>query len=244
MEIKQLDDRIPLVLWSGGLDSTYTLLRELEQGDVDVLEISFKNVYPEHLTAERLTRDALYKKIQVEEGRRLKGCIRSRLQVDFEYPVSHRHHGFMHYGQQPGLIFCAYMNHDPRRHSRVVSSVVMSDTIAMHADAMTRLWDAYREVSPTYTQKRCYGRFPIAALEYPLLYGCIDKKSVWEGFNMEVETFDVWAMIRENTWSCNAPSECDENGNLSLVPCGVCDSCQVSIATGTIQKSISITPDL
>lgn len=225
--------RIPLILWSGGLDSTYLLYRELLTTDVDTLEVTFLNTYDHHREAEGAARDSIVKYLgELHEAGILLGKIRTRQQLTFEYPFAAQYKGIMlsHAGQQPAWLFCAFMNHDPRIHSDVFHGAVLGDTISMLAPEMIKTWDAFVSIVPATTQHRYYDRLPKSNLVFPLLYGCIGKELVWNGFSFELDVLEKWNRVRKLTWSCYKPGHIsnddpDYNG-VNYLPCGECDSCQ------------------
>lgn len=224
------ENRIPLVLWSGGLDSTFLMLHELIDHDVDTLEVEFGNLYPEHKEAEAAARDVLVEEFQkLHQIGQLKGVIRRRLKVKFKYPVSEfTSDNVSIFGQQPAWLFCAYINHEVNMHSCVMTGMILSDSISMSADSLKVVWDALREISPTLSQKRYYGRNKVTTLEFPLLYGCVDKYNVWRGFGLQERYHDTWKKLRKMTWCCYRPSlsqDVGEDSISSYTPCGKCLSC-------------------
>lgn len=217
--------RLPLILWSGGLDSTYLLYNELLTGDVDVLEVSLRNTFDHHSEAEKQAREKIKKYLaELHAEGHLKGKIRESLCVDFSYPMAKQQGGF-HFGQQPAWLFVAYCNHDPLKHFAVLSGIVLSDSIVISVDAMKRSWNELREISPYLSQKRYWGKLPITELEFPLLYSCQGKKKVWDSF-FTGHMKEFWEELRGMSWSCYRPRCVERDGVSHYEPCFKCDSCK------------------
>lgn len=224
------DARIPLVLWSGGLDSSYLVLRELMDGDVDVLEVSLMNTFEGHSSSEAKARDRIADKLkEFHEKGILKGVIRNRLKVEFSYPIHPQHQHLSAYGQQPAWLFCAFLNYHPACHSHVLSGILMSDTLAMSGSALKAAWEALQELSPMYSNKKYYYPSPKTPFELPLLYACLDKEKVWQGYDL-FSCDSAWKELRSLTWHCCKPKRTFVDGHVGYDPCMVCDSCKAYAA--------------
>lgn len=225
--------RIPLILWSGGLDSTLLLFMELCRGDVDVLEITLENTYPNHPKAEKEARDLIAEKLkELNQCRLLKGVIRKRIESTVSYPDFS-----FNPGQQAAWIFSAFYSHNPARHSHLLSGLLLSDSASFSIPGMRKMWEGMYELTPEFNQSKYYNNSYKTELSFPFYYSCVDKNSLL-GFNVKNilryvgiegdtldELYDKWVEIRELTWSCYKP-EIRCTPVQQYFPCGSCDSCK------------------
>lgn len=239
-------DRIPLVLWSGGLDSTFLLFIELCRGDVDVLEITLNNTYPNHPEAEKVARDAIAERLkELNHLGLLKGVIRTRIATSMTYPDFS-----FNPGQQSAWVFSAFYSHDPRRHSYLLSGLLLSDSASFSIPGMLKMWESLYELTPKLNQSKYYNKSNKTELSFPLYYSCIDKESMLcsdvrsilsyiglEG-NALGEAYDEWLKLKELTWSCYKPNV-KYTPIKQYFPCERCDSCKTrSLYSNEPTKSI------
>ena len=222
-------NRIPLVLWSGGLDSTFILLRELYEHDVDVLEVTVSHMDKNHNEAEAIQRDRICDFLNdMRERGLVKGKIRSRLQVDFSYPLYKGHDFIYNFDQQPLWLLAAYANSHPRLHDTVLIGTVLGDHLSPTAPEMLKAWDALREMTRYLSQKRRWGREEPIELDFPLLHTGMDKNQIWHGMNLPNDAYAVWIDLRHRTFTCSAPKVDIEPMRLARTygPCKQCRSCK------------------
>lgn len=220
-------DRVPLVMWSGGLDSSFLLLRMLEEGDVDTIEVALEQTYPWHRAAEEKARNDIAKYLQEQyDAGQIKGKILNRAHYKISYPeivkgqVPSR--GIHQYpGQSMAWLQAAFFGYDLDRHSEVMLSYLISDSAAFSIHGMEKAWDALVEMNPVTSQGRYFGRSVKPSIAFPLYYACINKTDVFNGHGL-VQGLYIWEKVKSMTWSCYQPRESIEGGYL---PCGVCDSC-------------------
>lgn len=134
--------KAPLILFSGGLDSTYLLACELSRGIVDTLYV-----------------DGGQSPVKVEIEKKVRAKIRAALEKKYLYKVredtvltipSFNHSWFTGFAQAPAWFMAAFMTADPEKHASVNIAYVLGDEIASGTADLIRAWESlWKACRPT-----------------------------------------------------------------------------------------------
>ncbi len=205
------DGGVPLVLFSGGLDSTYLLfhaLRAYECVDVVSMELTLQH---EKNKREKLAREKIITSMKrVTKNDKLYGRISI---IHDDVPVPGYNHGNVHLGQ-PSLWMLAAMCSVTPQTSVIYHGIVNSDNCSVMMDSVSNAWNAIQKAS------RCTGfNGELIKYEAPLVF--CDKKEL-------LITEALWPVYRHISW-CESHSK----GN----DCGICKSCHVMANTASFFKT-------
>lgn len=195
--------RRPLILMSGGLDSTYLAYTLAKAGQ------SFDTLYVDGQQG--------VKKTAAEGEAQL--LIRSYLKKQFGVSIRRVHsRSLVRYGDAPAAAFRQLMPWfvsamevvDPGRHSSVQMGYITGDQIVLHIPQIKAAWDLLYPVS-----KR--GEFKVP-LQFPLVEQFISKVGILH---------DLPEELYKLTWVCETPSYVwiNDNGDTAYFPCGTCLAC-------------------
>jgi hypothetical protein len=221
------EQKVPLILFSSGLDSSYLLQEKLKEGDVEVLYVR-AIIGEAKMAMEQARQDKIISILQKETGHR----VRARHVVDLgKAPFGNMEdHTFT---QPPMWIMGALIVSDVRKHTELCIGYVVGDQVMPLLANMANAWENLQAVS------KFTGAIPV---KFPLYL--TSKLDVLKNLHPEV--------IR-NAWFCERPHEVLPNmvsdvvrtkvvgewnwndGNKIIDPtkvkrCGRCDSC-ITMAT-------------
>lgn len=202
-----MSDKLPLILFSGGLDSTYLLYDTLKTTDCDILYVAgaqgSNKIKAELAAIEKLR--AVFKQLLC--GDDVKYRIRKFYQISIGPDGREgRQYGF----SQPGQwIYGAYCCIDPALHSKLLVAYVQGDQINARVPFIQAAWDNLYQgcVNPT-------GEYQQIPLETPLVVSVTKQ---------QILSVLPWELL-EHVWVCELP-ETTEHEN-EFRPCGRCMACQ------------------
>lgn len=168
------NNRVPLILFSGGLDSSFLLQEELKKGDVEVLYVTGV-LHQDKVKMEEERRAKIIDILEETTGNR----VRKRHRIDL---------GIMPFGnmedssftQPPMWLMGALMVSDSRRHSKLLIAYVSGDQIMPQLAHIQAAWDQLQHIS------KAHDNIPV---DFP--YRFDSKIYVMEGLHPEVARL-VW----------------------------------------------------
>ncbi len=199
--MEPVSSKIPLLLFSGGLDSTFMLQQSLMESDVDILYVDGGQA-PLKIQAEELARlDILDWFIEVKK----------KNPTRFHSVRGQRHFNSPNFAGAPGALtsqpvswlIAALYHCDPERHSCVRVAYVMGDDMAGFRHELCKAWDALLMVTKLH----------FVPIEFPLIF--IKKPQLLREIDQELIPM---------TWTCETPVWLKK----TLVPCGKCVPCKRS----------------
>jgi 7-cyano-7-deazaguanine synthase in queuosine biosynthesis len=171
------EGKIPLLLFSGGLDSTYLLWCLLQESPVDVLYLNGGQC-PIKMKAEELTRERILSYLTKHRP----------YQVQCEYtddqPTTFMMGNQISFSQPVPWLMGALRKVDSKQHSKVCIAYVMNDDIMVHRHDLILAWDALNRICKTEST--------------PLELTLWNNKKEWFIKDMPVE-------LSQMTWSCEMP---------------------------------------
>lgn len=192
-------EKIPLILFSGGLDSSFLLSERLKEGNCDVLYVNGPQGQVK-ADAELEARDKIIDYLHL--GR--KGRVERRPLYDGQsinmVPVEHVA------GQILAWFFAAMLEYDHRRHSKVEMAYISGDSANYDLPGVKQAWD----ILATTIKKQAI------PLEFPLIY--VTKQSIMERIDPE-----LYSMV----WVCETPVnyKVEWRDKLAAKACGECIPC-------------------
>lgn len=193
--------KIPLILYSGGLDSTALVHERIDKTDVDLLTIVSEGVNRKnHRLAEEKARENYKEAVAFwkNEGS-VKHGIRSHKVVKIPYAfVLHE------FAQLPIWFTTAFMHVDKTRHSCVEMAYVTGDQFSYHAKDVQKAWDLLWTA--------CNPRSEPVPLKFPFLQQLWGKEKIIENWGTEYSGF---------FWYCENPIKAPDKFHV----CGKCPSC-------------------
>ncbi len=191
-----MTQQLPLLLFSGGADSTYVLWGLLRTSPVDVLYVKAA----QHPAKSEMELQRQAKIIEVLEKGALHG-VRERIVKEVQIPLNREH-----YFQQviPWMVgaLAAFV---PHRHSEVVMAYLMNDDIMINRSELLETWK--------YLTTLLYGE-PVK-LSLPLTH--VRKRQIYEALDDGLQKL---------IWVCELPVEKGEGKRRRIVACGDCPACQ------------------
>jgi 7-cyano-7-deazaguanine synthase in queuosine biosynthesis len=178
-------DKIPLILFSGGLDSTYLLSETLRTSHADVLYISASQ-HPDKVTAEQNAIFNILKYLRPKRPYRVRKVYSldiSNLPVFTDYS----------FGQVPGWLFGSLATVDGAIHSRVSISYVMGDQVSLYLDSIEKAWNALSTCS----------KIVLTPIEFPLKL--TSKKKIMAELHPD---------LYKLTWVCETPIKIVKTGKI------------------------------
>lgn len=205
------NNKVPLILLSGGLDSSFLLQEKLKEGDVEVLYITGL-LGEDKMHEEKERRERIIKILEKDTSNR----VRKRHTVDLGViPFGDMADGAL---SQPSMwMFGALMVSDANRHSELCIGYVLGDHISSNLGHVTNAWTALQSFSK---------RSGNVEVTFPLMYHAKD---------------DILRLIHpevmRHIWYCEAPRKNIKTINVETIPealgveytrirpCGKCGSC-------------------
>lgn len=203
-------DKHPLLVFSGGMDSSYMLWQHLEQGDVYTCYIKATQA-PNKIPAELAARKKIIEFFENKTGNKvisdtvvdLGNCFEATEQ---SYASTHRwnnnipDHAFSQALVWPfGLQFAA----DGNKHSKVCLGYVMGDQFALHLGDMALAWQ--------HTSN--FARRTPVPMEFPLMYTSKDR--ILREIPLE---------IIPDLWICELPKVLSTGKTIACDDCPACET--------------------
>jgi len=179
MEEKKVEepDKVPLLLFSGGLDSSYQLQRYLEQGDVETLYVTGSQ-HPTKTVKEREVRQRIIKVLEERTGNRvLKDHHVEVKELFSSYPQSTF--------KQPMMWLNAALHVvNSRKHSHLSIAYVAGDQIACKIPYLINAWDNMQYVCK---EEHVPVRFPLEVTTKQMILK------------------EIWSEVIQHVWVCETP---------------------------------------
>jgi 7-cyano-7-deazaguanine synthase in queuosine biosynthesis len=178
-------DKIPLILFSGGLDSTYLLSETLRYAHADILYITASQ-HPDKVIAEQNAIFNILKYLRANRPYRVRKVYSldiSSLPVFADYS----------FGQVPPWLFGSLATVDSTLHSRVSISYVMGDQISLYLDTIEKAWNALSGCT----------KLVLVPIEFPLKL--ISKKKIMAELHPD---------LYKLTWVCETPVKIEKTGKI------------------------------
>jgi 7-cyano-7-deazaguanine synthase in queuosine biosynthesis len=192
-------NRVPLILFSGGLDSSFALQEKLKEGDVETLYVSGAQ-HPWKIKKERETRERIVRRLQHRTGNKVRQD--HHIQLDNTLFGGMADHAFC----QPAMwIMGALQVSDIRVHSELIIAYVSGDQISSKIQAVAQAWHSMQEFSKNHG---------IVPVNFPL--------SVW---TKQQIMRDIFPDIAQHVWVCELPIQKDDgrivacNGGYQCAAC-------------------------
>lgn len=206
-----MSKKIPLLLFSGGLDSSYSLLSLLTVSDVDILIVKSEVIGDLKNRAE----DIAQKKV-IDYCNNLfeNGSYRYRIRKTFTVTnVGETYNSYDRLGQPALWLDAAMRVVNEEYHSCLVMSYCAGDSILPFLDRLQKWW------VNMYSVRRGLWSGKIPKLVFPL---CVFPKKEMINKLIETSHFEVLDLI----WTCEKPVEKKRRNKLHVTPCGKCIPCQ------------------
>lgn len=192
-----MSDKRPLMLWSGGLDSTWMLWQALQKGDVDFVTVDGGQCRNKQ-RSERHARSRAMRWMHARTKYRARE-IESQVKLHLaEMPA-------LTWSQPVPWLIGALSVIDPKRHSSLEVGYVMGDEVNAVFEALKRTWEGLQQISK-------HG--DTVPLNFPL--GWTSKRRILE--NIPKGLYDC-------IWYCELPKKHDDPRVLLRVPCERCVAC-------------------
>lgn len=206
-EYKSKVQKRPLILFSGGLDSTYLVLSQLAVSSVDLLIVKSNRLYDVQERAEEKARNAIIKQIRQEtENGRLKHGIVNVHTVTMNFEHSHPPSFGDKFAQIRFWLLAALETINPDIHSHLYLGYVSGDQITPHISGLKKIWKHLYSVSKIGKVK----------ISFPLLY--MSKQDLID----RMQTSGNLGYL-DLVWYCERPIEKPKR---RTKPCGTCMSCK------------------
>lgn len=193
-----MSNKRPLILWSGGLDSSWLVYQELLKGDVDVVSVLGGQCHIK-TRAERQARERILAYFRTQTHYRVR---------ELHYPLEPLNLSSMpnrSWSQTVPWMIGALSVVDHTKHSAVMMGYVMGDEVLSIIPAFHNAWDGLQAVSK-------FGKVP---LEFPL--AMVSKRHILE---------KIPQGLLERVWYCELPEKTlDENENPIYNICNNCPAC-------------------
>ena len=166
-----MSNKVPLILYSGGIDSTQLVVERLKQSEVDLLVITSVWINRElHRQAELKARQRFYKAASGwYEEKAIPNEIRTIINVELPYGFSH------HQFSQPTIWITTAFNYlDRHKHSSVEMAYVTGDQFAYFAKDVQKAWEMlWQAFNPGAD---------LIPLKFPYLERVLCKEDVMKGW--------------------------------------------------------------
>lgn len=206
-----MPNRRPLVLFSGGLDSTYSLLSLLTVSDVDVLIVRSEVIGYLKNIAEDIARKKVLDYCTEIYG---KGTYQYRIRKTYTVTSAGETYNQYDLLGQPALWLDAAIGViQADRHSSLVMSYCAGDSILPFLDRLQKWW------INMYSVRRAIFHGDIPELSFPLR--CFAKKDM---INKLLETSH--SKVLDLIWTCETPVEKKRRNKLLVTPCNKCIPCK------------------
>jgi len=209
---REEEKKVPLMLFSGGLDSTYMLQTYLEKGDVEVLYVKGSQG-PDKIAKELAARRKIIKALEKKTGNHVLRDHKVELGHLFGGDMPDR--GFL---QAPMWIIGALQVSDHTRHSELAIGYVAGDQIACHIPYIANTWD---NIQMFAKQGSIPVVFPLKVERKVDILHQIDVRAVQH----------VWVCEIPEWWRDGKKLHWDDGAGGTLKSCGKCAACITSAGT-------------
>lgn len=216
------DKRIPLVVFSGGIDSTLVLLTELSKSTCDTMYVKWRQSEAKigmELEARRkifelIANDENILNVQADYVVRGGECLAQYYQLN-QHDKDGREIDLipnMPFPQPFSWLAHAVSVINPKHHSKLVMGYITGDQAMVIRHELEMAWK--------YLQLVCRPADEPLPIEFPLKWR--DKKRVIQEYAPEFSGY------LEHTWYCETPDEVREiaTSKTTHIPCGRCKACE------------------
>jgi len=191
-----MSQQLPLLLFSGGADSTVQLRQLLQHTPADVLYVK-SSQHPLKIEMELKQQDAIITELEKTTHFR----VRERYRPEVKAPINGNHM----FQQVLPWMMGALATFNPRLHSEVQMAYLIGDDIMVHK---AELMEAWKQLTTML-----YGE-PVK-LVLPLMY--YRKQAVYRELTPE---------LRKLIWVCELPVEEGKGKRRKVVACKTCPACK------------------
>ncbi|BAQ02669.1 QueC-like queuosine biosynthesis [Ralstonia phage RSL2] len=212
----------PLLVFSGGMDSSYMLWRALQEGDVYTCYIK-AHQSPDKIPMELAARKKIIAFFEKKTGNRVLSdtivnlgdavLVKEVDPADGYTKKSWNNHIPDHtFAQAPLWQFGLQYAADGNKHSKVCMGIVMGDQISMHLGDLAAAWK----------HTSAFARYEQVPMEFPLMYHTKDR--ILKEMPKE---------IIPHLWICELPEPAgdDQPDDVKFVPCERCVACETMAKT-------------
>lgn len=205
------DSKIPLLLFSGGADSTARLFELLNVTPVDILYVE-GHQHPDKVKMELRARERILKTIQSESLHN----VRSEYRFPKIGPPDRSLDHFC-FHQAPDWFVAALYTFDPLKHSRVEICYLLNDDISHVLDKLQMSWKSL--VAAVKCGEYVDGLPEVCTTPLVFPYHRANKTAIYRYLT---------PTLREMIWVCEMPTK---NGRGLPKPCGRCKACRTQKQT-------------
>jgi len=200
-------DKLPLILFSGGLDSTYAVINALQTSDIDVLAVSCDSIGDLKVAAEKKARDTILTKLEaLYNTRALNYRVRSVYGTEVNFPTNRWNSNGL---QQVELWLNAAVNTiNPDIHSELQIGYVKGDCAIAFLPNIKAIWDNW------YAIRKHLSYTDAIELKFPIAH--CSKENILSDLNMM-----GYQWVIDAVWTCEMPIEV--RGKIKA--CGKCIPC-------------------
>jgi 7-cyano-7-deazaguanine synthase in queuosine biosynthesis len=194
--VHQHEDPVPLVLLSGGLDSTFLAFKLLKETNIDILYIEGRQD-PNKVKAEIKALDTIVSTLNANSEFKIVNCFLAKT-VDLGF-------NRMLFSQPSYWLFSTLHAYSEKIHSKVCMSYVVGDGISSMLPYLKTAWD---NLSFALKHKPIPLEFPLQLYSKTEILNSLPKEYV------------------EHTWSCELPIVDETIENVpKFTPCQKCTAC-------------------
>lgn len=200
------DQKIPLVLYSGGLDSTFLMHLLLQKQDVDMLYVHCNGTEERRLKEMGAMERAVAYFRDAHAQDLYQGLPRALFEVTLDQTLIHTPDRRLI--QPAAWIIGAICRFDPARHSELIAGYVLGDTAPVLKTEMEAVWRNLYAIMHFCDPKEA------PSIRYPLVEDGYDKCRILE---------DLPVDLADKLWYCELPARLKDSER--IVFCGTCPSC-------------------
>lgn len=201
-------NKVPLIFFSGGLDSTFLLIECLRTHDCEIVTVESNILPPDGMKSQAVAIDAILEKVKkLKQQNLITGSVLNRCIVEWDYPHNVNTDNFK-LSQIPIWFNTALWYVNRNKHNAVSLGYVINDDACYYLPHLTKAWKSM--------WKSCmHGE--LVPMKFPLLEQGYSKKSIIEIMSEEPLYEGILSMISY----CEFPEFIDDK----WIPCGQCHCC-------------------
>lgn len=208
-EESSIEAKVPLVLFSGGLDSTFLVYKLLQESDVDLLTIDSNCLPGTIYEAEKQVREDIINYFaEHKDCRPYRGVVRNVLRFTINTGGSLNNEG-PRFAQPKYWLFGAVDVASGHKHSSVNIAYVSGDQIGPHIQRIAKAWKHLWSFSRNSD---------LIPLKFPLLY--TSKRDIVLSIKGSEDE-----KLLDLIWYCERPIPLQDSQDKKFEPCGKCQSC-------------------
>lgn len=223
------NNRVPLILFSGGLDSTYLLQKKLQQGDVEVLYVRGV-LHEKKMEMEQERREKIIEFLEKETGNK----VRKKHMIDLG-PMPFGNMEDQAFTQPPMWMLGALMVSDVRKHTELLIGYVSGDQVMPVLAHIQSAWDQLQHICKQHAH---------VPVDFPLRFD--SKIHILHHMYPDLMRLVWWCEMPKTRHYSNPTSyllpdvEAEDKGKIR--PCNRCEACHRMAATFFTWKRITHKP--